>query len=306
MNSPTDAAPPPFPEDLPPLPPRPVDAHKGSMGRVLIVGGSRGMAGAVILAARAALRSGAGLVTAALPSSLVATFDGACLEAMSISLPEDPEGSATAAGLRTLAPHLDRTDALVIGPGFGRAETTEALFRAVIDRYNGPHVIDADGAWFLARAPETLAAGSDTRVLTPHDGEFARLLDGLGSQHAALTHRHDRERSTTAFAAAVPGVLVRKGPRTRIACGDEIAINETGNPGLATGGTGDVLAGVIGGLLARGDRPWVAARRAVWLHGRAGDRARDRLGEESLIASDAIEELPGAFLEMAAALATRR
>lgn len=278
-----------FPSDLPPLPFRPSDAHKGSVGRVLVIGGSAGLGGAVTLAVRAALRSGAGLVTAAIPRSLCPSFDAACVEGMSLPLPEDDHGAMTLDALPILQPFLENADTVIFGPGWGRAPATEALFPELLSRYTGPHVIDADGLWYLARDARLLQTGDAQRVLTPHDGEFARL-----SQNSSL--KLDPQRSLShQFAAAVPGILVRKGPGTRIFEGSRMATNPTGNSGLATAGSGDVLSGIIGSLLARGETPWVAARRGVWLHGLAGDIARDRLGEESMIASDVIEELPRAF-----------
>jgi len=278
-----------FPSDLPPLPLRPSDSHKGSVGRVVVVGGSPGLGGAVILAVRAALRSGAGLVTAAIPTSLSTSFDTACVEGMSLPLQEDRHGAMTLDALPALQSVLEKADAVVFGPGWGRTTATEALFPELLTLYTGPHVIDADGLWFLARDANLLQNGNAQRVLTPHDGEFTRL-----SQNSALNF-DPQESLSRQFAAKVSGVLVRKGPGTRIFEGTRMATNPTGNPGLATAGSGDVLSGIIGALLALGETPWVAARRGVWLHGLAGDFARERLGEESMIASDIIEELPRAF-----------
>ncbi len=280
------------PADLPPLPPRGEDAHKGTMGRVLIVGGSLGLSGAVILAARATLRSGAGLVTAAIPTQIHSAFESACVEGMSLPLPDDADGTLTAEGLARLELYLGRADALVLGPGLGRSPGTGPLFAGILDVYKGPHLIDADGLWHLARDPRRLADGAAGRVLTPHACEFALLRSALGAAE------DDPEFEVDAFARAVPGVILRKGPRTQIAEGVHSVRNSTGNAGMATAGSGDVLSGVIGALLARGDPPFVAARRGAWLHGRAGDRARDRIGEESLIASDLIDELPAAFREL--------
>jgi NAD(P)H-hydrate epimerase len=265
------------------------------MGRVVILGGSVGLGGAVILAARAALRAGAGLVTAALPRSIHTAFAAACPESMTLPLPDDDDGALTAEGLPKLLPLLERAQALVLGPGLGRAPATGALVAAALARFTGPHVIDADGLWHLAEDRARLAAGAAGRVLTPHAGEFARLRAALGQPDG------EPEAEVRAFARAVPGVLVRKGPGSWIAEGERVARNSTGNPGMAKGGSGDVLSGVIGALLGRGDPPLVAARRGVWLHGRAGDRARDRLGAESMIATDIIDELPAAFLESAGA-----
>lgn len=299
MNTPNAV----FPPDLPPLPPRGADAHKGTMGRVLVVGGSPGMSGAVVLACRAALRSGAGLVTAALPASIRIPFEASCLEGMCVALPDGPDGAPSGEGIDILLPHLERADAVVLGPGIGRSAATEPLFSAILDRYKGPHVVDADGLWHLAQDAARLAAGSSARVLTPHEGEFARLADALGLSRVPVDEPLDdgRDAECRAFAARVPGVLLRKGPGTRIASGESLDRNPTGNPGLAAGGSGDVLSGILGALLARGDSPHVAARRGAWLHGLAGDIARDERGEESMIASDVIEALPGAFLAMAAA-----
>lgn len=255
------------------------------MGRVVIVGGSPGLTGAVALAAQAALRAGAGLVTCAVPRTVHDIIEVKCTEAMSVPLPDDAQGQLTAAAHSALQETLANATAIVIGVGIGRSEQTTKFLAQLLENVVVPHAIDADALWHLARLPELRDRGHDLRVLTPHDGEWQRL----GACDSAR------------FVAETPGVLVRKGPQSRVLQGTLRYTNGTGNPGLASGGTGDVLAGVLGAFLARaGATPWDATVRAVWVHGRAGDLAAAALGEESLLASDVIDHLPQAIQEVLA------
>ena len=173
--------------DIAPLRPRPPDAHKGTMGRVVIVGGSRGLTGAVALAAWAALRSGAGLVTCAIPASLNDIIETKTTEAMSFPLPEDGQGNLVSEATVPLSRLLETAHSVVLGPGSGRAPTTTAFLESLLEELTLPHLIDADGLWHLAQLPEVLGAGHPDRVLTPHSGEMKRLLEAMGAD-APLLH----------------------------------------------------------------------------------------------------------------------
>lgn len=274
--------------DLPRLPPRAGEANKGDFGRVLVVAGSRGMSGAAALCASAALRGGAGLVRLAVPASilpLVAPFNPCYMTA---PLPEDATGRLSLAARDELLNMLGASTVAAVGPGLGRSLELTALLEAVIDTRT-PLVLDADALNALAANTPLLRRKVPT-ILTPHPGEFARLL---GSDIATV--QSARQEHAVAFAAEHGVVLVLKGHRTIVTDRQRTYVNTTGNPGMATGGTGDVLCGLIGALLAGGQEAFAAAQLGVYLHGLAGDLARDELGETSLIASDLLEYLPRAF-----------
>ena len=279
-----------LPADLPPLPRRPQDGNKHSMGRLLVIGGSPGLLGAPLLSARAALRSGTGLVTVAVPESL---HGEASLEktdeAMSAPFADGGAGILVAEAIGDLLTAGRNADAWVIGPGLGRQQQTTGALGELFAAIDAPILVDADGLWHLAADRAMLRALDEKTVLTPHAGEMARLREALGQPEDT------DEEMCRRFLEEVPAVVALKGPLTLIASSEGNWRNPTGNAGMATAGSGDVLAGVIGALLARGDSPTVATRRGCWLHGRAGDIAAERLGEESLIAGDIIEALPEAF-----------
>lgn len=270
-----------MPEDpapLPPLPPRPVDAHKASVGRVLIVGGSLGMAGAPALAARGALRAGAGLVTVAVPRPVQATVAGFLPEVMTVGLPCGGDGELDASADEALRPHLERVHVVVLGPGLGRAPAVEDFVLALARRIERPLVLDADALYALRGRLAELAVRTAPTVLTPHEGEAAVLLGEKPGEAAAPRDAWVRRIAQTAH-----GIAVLKGPGTLVSDGTRLARNPTGGPVLATGGTGDVLAGVVAAMLAglptTGGDAFGAACLAVWVHGRAGDRCaavRDR------------------------------
>jgi NAD(P)H-hydrate epimerase len=269
--------------EVPRVPARDLDTHKGTYGHALLVAGSQGMYGAPILAARAALRAGVGLVTVASGEAAIITpLAAAVPEAMFLSLAQGEVLGPGTAG---------RFDAIGMGPGIGTSATARAAVEALLASYTGAHVVDADALNLVAANPGMVNNRPANRVWTPHPGEFERL--------AGEKPRGDAERLAAAerFVAARGGVLVLKGHRTVVADGESVHVNETGNPGMATGGTGDVLTGVITSLLAQRFPPFDAAVLGVWLHGRAGDLAAQELGEASLIAGDVIERLPGAILE---------
>lgn len=261
--------------DIAPLfPHRVAEAHKGSFGRVRVVGGSDGMAGAPALAARAAFRSGAGLVTVAAPSNVRSIVHTLVPEATTAPIEGD----------------FGPADALAVGPGLGTSEAARGVLgRALASPL--PLVVDADGLNLMAGNPEGFAGRDAATVLTPHPGEAGRLL-GIDAPRV----NSDRASVARELASRSGSVVVLKGFRSVVARPEgETAIVLAGNPGMATGGAGDVLTGLVGAFLARGFSAWDAARAAAWLHGTAGDLAREDVGEEALIAGDLVESLPGAF-----------
>ncbi len=275
------------------LPSRPIDGHKGTFGRVLIVAGHYGMAGAAIFAARAALRSGVGLATVAVPRSIYPIVAAAVPEAVFLPLEETAEGTLTAAAMSTAVSHAAAADAVVIGPGLGQSEATRALVTAVIRQATGPVVLDADGINVIKPHILIEETGIAPLILTPHVGEMARLL-GISIQAVQA----DREGIACRAARECRATVVLKGHHTLVVSPHEPSLrNDTGNDGMATGGSGDLLAGLIGGLAAQGIPPRDAAAAGVYLHGAAGDRAAARLSRRAMLPSDMIEELGALFLQ---------
>ena len=270
---------------LPQLPPRTVDSHKGDFGLAAIVGGSRGMAGAVGLAGMAALRGGAGLVRLAVPHVCLETVAQFEPSYMTVSLPSDPLGRISLSARPAIAELADVATAMACGPGMGRSPGLDALVAWAYTRLPLPMVVDADALNALSARPELLASPAGPRILTPHPGEFARLTkkgSGVVSEAAELAGRWGV-------------VIVLKGHRTLVTDGERRAVNTTGNPGMATGGSGDVLTGLITALVCQGLAPFEAAQLGVYLHGLAGDLAAEQTGQESLIAADLVQLLPEAF-----------
>jgi NAD(P)H-hydrate epimerase len=285
---------PPAPTDVtevPVLPPRQADAHKGDFGRVLAVAGGRGMSGAAVLCASAALRGGAGLVRLAIPQSLLPLVAPANPCYMTAPLAEDPDGRTAAAAAEDLLEHLAWATAAAIGPGLGRSSELPGLLAELMAGTALPLVLDADALNNLSADLTPLKNYAGPLILTPHPGEFARLA---GCDAAAV--QANRRDLAVRFASEHSVVLVLKGHATVVTDGRRVYVNTTGNPGMATGGTGDVLTGLTAALLAQGLETFAAAVLAVYLHGLAGDLARDERGEASLIASDLLEYLPRAFL----------
>jgi NAD(P)H-hydrate epimerase len=272
-------------------------AHKGDFGHVLVIAGSPGKTGAAVLAASAALRGGAGLVTVATASSaLPMVVAAAPPEIMTEGLTSSSAGPLDRpAAMRALA-LAETRDAVVLGPGLGADPATQAFVRELVRECPVPLVIDADGLNALGASPGAEFTRRDrATVLTPHPGEMARLL---GSTAADV--QRQRVDSARGLAAATGAVVVLKGERTLIADGGgRVAVNPTGNPGMATAGTGDVLAGLVGALLARRAGAWTAATGAVYVHGAAGDQAAERVGEESLTAGELLAALPAALRSLA-------
>ena len=282
------------PDDLVRLSPRDAAASKRDYGRVVVAGGAAGMAGAPALAAMAALKSGAGLVELLVPETVVtiaASFDP-CV--MTHGLPADAGGFAAAAA-GPLVARLAGADAAVVGPGIGRTAAVRDIVLRLWREIPGPAVFDADALWALSPAdPSELRVHAGPRVLTPHAGELARLV---GRDPAVVTaaDRPVLEEAAAALAAAVDAVVVLKGAGTVVAAAEHRASNETGNPGMATAGTGDVLAGVIAALMGQGLTPFDAARLGAWVHGRAGDAAAADLGQASMTARDLLDRLHVGF-----------
>ena len=274
------------------FPPRPLNVHKGRYGHLLGVAGSPGKTGAGVMVARAALRVGTGLVTMGVPASLNPVFESSLLEAMTLPLPDD-HGYLVEAALDTVMTNLEGKTALAVGPGLGTNPSTVALVRALLAQTELPVVVDADGVNALVGALDVLKARKAPTVLTPHPGEMARLL--------GVTAREVQERrleTAREFAREYGVVLVLKGAGTVTALPDgRVYLNPTGNPGMASGGSGDVLTGIVGGLLAQGLEPGAAAWAGVFLHGLAGDRAAQEKSEVALLAGDMIEELSKIFKE---------
>ncbi|MGH7961228.1 MAG: NAD(P)H-hydrate dehydratase [Candidatus Binatia bacterium] len=264
------------------------EAHKGDFGHLLVLAGARGKSGAALLCGAAALRMGTGLVTLAGPGSLNSVFSSALLEAMTIPLPEQSDGSLSL-DEAVLTEALRGKSALAFGPGVGVSTNTIALTRWLLARSAQPMVIDADGLNCLATEPDVLRRAQAPVVLTPHPGEMARLLKSSTAEVQAR-----RLEGARTFATQYGCYLVLKGARTVIAAPDgRVWINPTGNSGMASGGMGDVLTGILGGLLAQGYPLDEACVLGVFLHGYAGDLAAQEKGEIGILARDVIERLPG-------------
>ncbi|MBI2834334.1 MAG: NAD(P)H-hydrate dehydratase [Acidobacteria bacterium] len=275
--------------------PRVADSHKGDFGRVLIVAGSAGKTGAAHLAARAALRSGAGLVTVATPRSCWPVVAALSPEYMTEPLDETPGGAIDFAALERA---LDvPADVIALGPGLGQDPSTVAFVHSLLDRSGVPLIIDADGLNAFGDSPDRLRGRDGLSVIiTPHPGEMARLM-GVTTDHVQAT----RLETARAFAMAHQVYVVLKGHRTLIATPEgRVSVNLTGNPGMATGGTGDALTGMIAAWLAQLLDPETACKLAVYLHGTAGDLAEADEGEVAMIAGDVIDRLGDALLELTA------
>jgi hydroxyethylthiazole kinase-like uncharacterized protein yjeF len=265
------------------------DDHKGTRGRVLIVGGAPGLTGAVCLAADAALRAGAGYVTVAVPAPSLPIVEVKLTAPVKIALPTDSTGSLLPAAATAVLDAARSADAVVLGPGLGRSDATVAFVRELVARVPLPLVLDADALHAIGTDLALVAARTAPTVLTPHAGEAARLL--------ALTRdRVDADRLAAATALAVGGAtVVLKGPGTLIAGGGRLLTNPSGGPELATLGTGDVLAGIIGALLAQQTPAFAAAALGAYLHGRAGEAAAEDVTRVCCTAEDVVAYLPEAF-----------
>jgi NAD(P)H-hydrate epimerase len=281
---------------IPALPLRDACANKGDCGRVLIVGGSRGMSGAPSLAAQAAYRAGAGLVRVALPESIWDIVAGHCAEVMTTGLPQTKDGTLALRAHKPLLEAIEWADVVVLGPGMGQAKETQALIQKILPEISRPLVLDADGLNAFSGNLAALKRSCKTRprVLTPHPGEMSRLL---GVKTSAI--QSDRTAAASDCAEASGAVVLLKGSGTLVCDGASLYENKTGNPGMATGGTGDVLSGLIAALIGQDLSVFDAACLGAHLHGLAGDLAAKHLGVWSMQAGDVISALPGAFLAAA-------
>ena len=264
------------------LPDRVSDSHKGNYGKILLLCGSMGYTGAPALAAMGALRSGAGLVFLGVPASIYQIEAIKLTEPIVLSLP-DTDGKLNKAAVSVITSLLDTMDALLIGPGLGKSDTVSELVHTVLKEYSGPVVLDADGINAILAHKDILRERTGSTILTPHLGEFKRL--------DAHTYRNHVD-AAEAFAKQYDVMVVLKGNRTVITDGEVTYINHTGNPGMAVGGSGDVLAGIITSLIGQGIDPLRAAACSAWLHGKAGDICAEELGQYGMLPSDMLSVLP--------------
>jgi ADP-dependent NAD(P)H-hydrate dehydratase len=279
---------------LPALPPRDPASYKGNFGTALIIGGSRGMTGAAALAGMAALRGGAGLVRLAVPDRCLESIAVHEPSYMTAALPCDVEGRISGAAHTRIVELAQAATVVAIGPGLGRSPDLDRLVRQLYSELTLPMVCDADALNALATEHEALGQHAGPRVLTPHPGEFPRLV---GEKYP----RAERGGAAQELAARCHLVVVLKGHRTFVTDGRRHWHNSTGNPGMATGGSGDSLTGLITALACQHLEPYEAARLGVYLHGLAGDLAAEELGMVSLIASDIVRFLPAAMKVVGAA-----
>jgi ADP-dependent NAD(P)H-hydrate dehydratase len=270
---------------LPQLAPRDPESHKGDFGRLLLIGGSRGMSGAIALAGLAAVRSGAGLVRLASPDVCLDAVAAQFPAYMTLALPSDRHGRIARRAWDELHRAIEQATVVAVGPGLGRSLGLDWLVDRLYREVALPMVVDADALNALAERRTPLAEHAGPRILTPHPGEFRRLFPKASDERA------DQESLAIELAGSAGIVLVLKGHHTLVTDRDLSSRNTTGNPGMATGGSGDVLTGVITALLGQGLSPFDAARLGVYLHGAAGDIAAQVYGEVSLTPLDLVESL---------------
>ena len=271
------------------LPQRKPVSHKYSYGRALIIAGSVGFSGAPVLAANACERSGAGLTHLVVPDAIYPIAASRCDGAVVTPLQSTSGGSLSTHALDRLLPLLERASACVIGPGLGLFDDSEKIVAEIMHAAKCPLVLDADALTICGRTPELLSSCGAPLILTPHEGEFRRLGGDLSGGRLA---------GALSFCAKHEVILILKGYGTLVCRGDEVSVNPTGSPAMAKGGSGDVLCGILCALLAQGFDPLFSSRCAVFLHGLAGDLARDALGEYCVTPSDLIRFLPGAFRQL--------
>lgn len=264
------------------IPERDVNAHKGSFGKLLLLCGSKGYTGAPALAAMGALRVGAGLVYLAVPESIYMIEAVKLLEPIVLSMP-DEDGMLSSAAIRPITNLLPNMGAVLVGPGLGQSDATTKIVCWVLENYKGPVIVDADGINVLKSHKNVLRGRTSPTILTPHEGEFCRFGGSLsaGRTEAALQLSNE-----------LGAIILLKGHETVITDGKRIYINSTGNPGMAVGGCGDVLAGMIAGLVGQGIAPLESAACAAWLHGAAGDICAAEIGQYGMLPSDMLNVLP--------------
>ena len=264
------------------LPDRDPLAHKGDFGKILLLCGSKGYTGAAALAAIGALRSGAGMVFLGVPESIYTIEAIKLTEAIVFPLP-DEDGRLSDAAIPEILERLPKMDAVLIGPGLGQSEGVFHVIVTVLERFDGPVVLDADGINMVSRHMDLLRGRPAPTILTPHMGEFARLGGDCGA---------DRLTAAVHMAKDLGCIILLKGHNTVITDGKTAYINPTGNPGMAVGGSGDVLAGLIVSLLGQGIAPLESAACGAWLHGRSGDICAEEIGQYGMLPSDMVNVLP--------------
>ena len=264
------------------LPDRDPYGHKGNFGKILLLCGSRGFTGAAYLAAMGALRTGAGLVFLGVPESIYTIEAVKLNEPVVFPLP-DADGKLCEAAIPEILRRLPNMDAVLIGCGLGQSEGTLAVVKAVLEHAECPVVLDADGINLLSRHKDILRGRRSGTILTPHDGEFARLGGVIGEDRMAAARK---------MAKDLGCIVLLKGHRTCITDGETGYVNHTGNPGMAVGGSGDLLAGIIVSLVGQGIAPLQAAAAGAWLHGAAGDLCAEALGQYAMLPTDMLEALP--------------
>lgn len=276
------------------FPPRPDDSNKGSFGSLLSVCGCYGMAGAAIMAGRAALRCGLGLLKCALPKSIYPIAAAQLLESVFLPLDETHDGKLSATELERLLNEAEKSTAVLIGCGLSVSEDTKKIVRGFVRECKKPMLLDADALNCICDSPEILTTAKAKIIITPHPGEMGRLV-GKTAAEVNLA----RAETAVDFAKKYGVVTVLKGSGTIIASPNgKSLLNTTGNSGMATGGSGDVLAGIAGALLAQGAEAFDAAAAAVYLHGKAGDIAAEKLGKISMLPTDIINCIPAALKEI--------
>lgn len=276
------------------LPDRPRDTYKGNYGKVYVVAGSTGMTGAAVLTCKAALRSGAGLLKIPVPQSLNTIMETRLTEAITVPVAEFKKGIVGIGDIGKILKTMEESDVIAVGPGSGTSRELEELLRNILENTSKPIVLDADALNSLAKRKELLQLIQSPIVMTPHLGEMARLtefdIDYINSNRIEVALE---------FSKKWNAIVVLKGARTVVAGPNgEVYMNETGNPGMSTAGSGDVLTGIVTGFISQGIDPLKAAVAAVYIHGMAGDIAAEKLGEYGLLASDIVKQLPFAIKEI--------
>ena len=264
------------------LPDRDPFAHKGKFGKILLLCGSEGFTGAAALASMGALRSGAGLVFLGVPRSIYTIAAVKLMEAIVFPLP-DEGGKLSSDAIAEIQDRLPKMDAVLVGPGLGQSRGVSDVVKAVLETAECPVVLDADGINVMAKHKNVLRGRKAPTILTPHDGEFVRLGGIPGEERVAAAEQMAKDLGI---------IMLLKGHRTTITDGSTTYINRTGNPGMAVGGSGDVLAGIIVSLLGQGIAPLEAAACGAWIHGAAGDRCAAEMGQYGMLPTDMLNILP--------------
>ena len=264
------------------LPDRDPCAHKGDFGQILLLCGSLGYTGAAAFAAMGALRSGAGLVYLGVPESIYTIEAVKLTEAIVFPLP-DEDGKLSIKALLRILEMLPKMDAVLFGPGWGKSEGNFLIAKEILESFQKPVVVDADGINIIAKHMDIVRERNAPTILTPHSGEFSRMGGNL---------EIDRQTAAVKFAREQGCILLLKGHDTVITDGETVFVNPTGNPGMAVGGSGDVLSGMIVSLLGQGIAPLTAAACGAWLHGAAGDICEKEMGQYGMLPTDMVEALP--------------